>query len=117
MNAPATRTYEHCCEWAKEGHEITVITCAPNFPDGKVFKGYRNKWSKEIIDGIKVIRVKTFITANEGFYKRTLDYISFGVASFFTGLNIHTDIIVGTSPQFFTAISARCLLFSERSHG
>jgi glycosyltransferase involved in cell wall biosynthesis len=114
VNAPATRTFEHCREWVKEGHEITVITCAPNFPDGKVFKGYRNIGSKEIIEGIQVIRVKTFITANEGFYKRTLDYISFGVASFYAGLTIRTDIIIGTSPQFFTAISARCLAFVKK---
>jgi glycosyltransferase involved in cell wall biosynthesis len=111
VNAPATRTYEHCREWAKVGHKITIITCAPNFPDGKVFNGYRNTRSKEIIDGLQVIRVKTFITANKGFYKRTLDYISFGVASFFAGLTIKTDIIIGTSPQFFTALSARWLAF------
>jgi glycosyltransferase involved in cell wall biosynthesis len=111
VNAPATRTYEHCIEWIKLGHEITVITCAPNFPDGKVFNGYRNVKIRETIDGIKVIRVKTYITANEGFYKRTLDYLSFGIASFLSGLSIKTDIIIGTSPQFFTAVAARYLSF------
>ena len=43
VNAPATRTYEHCREWVKKGIDVTVITCAPNFPEGKVFKGYKNK--------------------------------------------------------------------------
>jgi glycosyltransferase involved in cell wall biosynthesis len=114
VNAPATRTFEHCSEWVKLGHEITVITCAPNFPDGKVFTGYRNVKAREIINGIKVIRVKTYITANEGFYKRTLDYISFGITSFFAGISIKTDIIIGTSPQFFTAVSARYLSFFKR---
>ncbi len=42
-NAPATRTFEHTREWVKQGHEVTVITCAPNFPEGKVFDGYQNK--------------------------------------------------------------------------
>jgi len=114
VNAPATRTFEHCSEWIKYGHEITVITGAPNFPDGKVFSGYKNVKTRETISGIKVIRVKTYITANEGFYKRTLDYISFGIASFFAGLSIKTDIIIGTSPQFFTAVSARYLSFFKR---
>ena len=78
VNAPATRTYEHCKEWVKQGVEVTVITCAPNFPEGKVYKGYRNKFiQRETNDGIKVIRVWTFITANEGFFKRILDYLSF----------------------------------------
>ena len=78
MNAPASRTYEHAKEWVKEGHEVTVITCVPNFPKGKVFDGYRNRlWQKEIIDGIEVIRVWSYIAANKGFARRTLDFISF----------------------------------------
>ncbi|EFB3478294.1 glycosyltransferase family 4 protein, partial [Escherichia coli] len=38
-NAPASRTYEHAIRWVKKGHSVTVITCAPNFPEGKVFSG------------------------------------------------------------------------------
>ncbi len=115
VNAPATRTYEHCKEWAKEGVEVTVITCAPNFPRGKVFDGYKNKlFQKEIIDGIKVIRVWTYISANKGFVKRILDYVSFMISSFIAGLFIKTDVIVATSPQFFTAISGRWLSFWKR---
>ena len=112
VNAPATRTYEHAREWVGKGYEVTVITCAPNFPHGKVYEGYKNKlFSREEKDGIKVIRVWTYITANEGFLKRILDYISFAVMAFFVGLWIRTDIIVATSPQFFTAVAGRWLSF------
>ncbi|MEC3906311.1 glycosyltransferase family 4 protein [Tamlana sp. 2201CG12-4] len=115
LNAPATRTYEHCKEWVKSGVDVTVITCVPNFPKGKVFNGYKNKlYQKEIIDGIKVIRVWTFIAANKGFVKRILDYTSFMVSSFLAGLFVKTDVIVATSPQFFTAISGRWLGFWKR---
>jgi glycosyltransferase involved in cell wall biosynthesis len=107
-NAPATRTYEHAREWVKLGHKVTIVTGAPNFPEGKVFDGYRNSWySKSELDGIEVRRVKTYITANEGFAKRILDFMSFMIMSFFAGLFVKKpDVIVGTSPQFFTAISA-----------
>jgi len=112
VNAPATRTYEHCVEWVKQGADVTVITCAPNFPKGKVYVGYRNKiYQKEVVEGIKVIRVWTYIAANKGFLKRTIDYISFAVSSFIAGLFVRTDIIVATSPQFFTALSGRTLSF------
>lgn len=112
FNAPATRTYEHCREWVKAGVEVTVITCAPNFPEGKVFKGYENKWRQiEMVDGIKVIRVWTYISANKGFLKRIIDFLSFMVMSFWTGLFVKTDLIVATSPQFFTAVSGRWLSF------
>jgi len=110
VNAPATRTYEHCCEWVKAGADVTVITCTPNFPQGIVYDGYRNKiFFREVVDGIKVIRVWSYITANEGFLKRTLDYISFGVSSFLAGLFVECDLIVATSPQFFSALSGRTL--------
>ena len=112
VNAPATRTYEHAREWVDKGYDVTVITCAPNFPHGKVYEGYKNKlFSREEKDGIKVIRVWTYITANEGFLKRILDYISFAVMAFLIGLWIRTDIIVATSPQFFTAVAGRWLSF------
>lgn len=115
VNAPASRTYEHCKEWIKLGAEITVITCFPNFPQGKVYEGYKNQWKKvEEIDGIKVIRVWSYISANEGFIKRTLDYISFSVTSFIAGLFEKTDIIIATSPQFFTALAGRTLSFWKR---
>lgn len=110
-NAPATRTYEHAREWVKLGHQVTIITGAPNFPEGRVFDGYENKWfSKDYLDGIEVRRVKTYVTANEGFVKRILDFMSFMVTSFFAGLFVkNPDVIVGTSPQFFTAVSAWAL--------
>ncbi|MEE9905291.1 MAG: glycosyltransferase family 4 protein [Chlorobium sp.] len=117
VNAPATRTYEHCREWVKQGVEVTVITCAPNFPQGNVYEGYRNRLlQKEEMDGIKVVRVWSYITANEGFLKRTIDYISFGVSSFFVGLFYDADVIVATSPQFFTAMSGRNLAWVKRKH-
>jgi len=115
VNAPANRTYEHCREWVRSGVEVTVITCAPNFPKGRVYEGYKNKlYQTEIIDGIKVIRVWSYITANEGFVKRILDYISFAVASFIAGLFVKTDLIVATSPQFFTALSGWLLSIFKR---
>ena len=105
VNAPASRTFEHCQEWVRAGHQVTVITGAPNFPQGKVYPGYRNRlWQCETMAGIRVIRVWTYITANEGFVKRILDYLSFMFMAIFAGPFVRKpDIVVGTSPQFFTA--------------
>ena len=109
-NAPATRTYEHCVEWVKKGTEVTIITCAPNFPQGKVYEGYKNKlYQTEIMDGIKVIRVWSYITENEGFSKRVLDYLSFAFMAFWVGLFQKHDVIIATSPQFFTTWAASAI--------
>jgi hypothetical protein len=103
-NAPASRTYEHTRRWVSAGHEVTVITGAPNFPSGKIHPGYRNSlWSHEMIEGVAVLRVWTYITANEGFARRTLDYISFMLSATFASMFIkRPDVIIATSPQFFT---------------
>ena len=108
VNAPASRTFEHCREWVRAGHRVTVITCAPNFPKGKVFDGYRNAlWQTEEMAGIRVIRVWTYITANEGFVRRILDYQSFMVAATIAAPFVRdVDVVLGTSPQFFTACAA-----------
>ena len=108
VNAPASRTYEHTREWVKLGEDVTIITCTPNFPKGKIFPGYKNKlWQTEVIDGIKVIRVWSYISANEGFFKRTLDYASFMISAVIASFFVKkVDIVIGTSPQFFTVCAA-----------
>lgn len=115
VNAPASRTFEHCREWVKKGDEVTIITCAPNFPKGRVYDGYKNKlYQKEQIEGIRVIRVWSYISANEGFAKRIIDFMSFAFMAFWAGLFEKADIIVGTSPQFFTTWTAETLSFFKR---
>lgn len=108
VNAPASRTFEHCRQWATKGHEITVITCAPNFPQGKVFDDYQNKlWQVEHIDGIKVIRVWSYIAPNAGFVKRIFDFVSYMVMAIIAAFFVQKpDIIIGTSPQLFTVCAA-----------
>jgi glycosyltransferase involved in cell wall biosynthesis len=116
VNAPASRTFEHCREWVRSGYEVTVITCAPNFPAGRVFDGYRNRlWQEETLEGIRVIRVWSYIAANEGFIRRTLDYISYMIAASFGSLLVKkVDIVIGTSPQFFTACAAYLVALVKR---
>lgn len=116
VNAPASRTFEHCREWVRAGHQVTVVTCAPNFPQGKVFPGYRNRlWQEEHMDGIRVLRVWTYITTNEGTVRRTLDYLSFLPAATLASLFVRKlDVVVGTSPQFFTVCAAALLAACKR---
>jgi glycosyltransferase involved in cell wall biosynthesis len=115
-NAAAGRVYERACYWIKWGHEVTVITCAPNFPEGKVYSGYKNRWYQvEQTDGIQVVRVKTFISANKGFLLRSLDFVSFMFTSIIAGLfQKKPDVVMATSPQFFAAVSGWVISFFKR---
>jgi len=102
-NAPASRTYENCKRWVRHGHKVTVITCAPNVPDGVVYDGYKNKLYQSVnIDGIHVIRVWTYIAANKGKIRRILNYVSYMFSAVFVSLFLKKpNLIIATSPQFF----------------
>lgn len=105
-NAQASLVFERALYWAKWGHDVTVLTCAPNFPEGKVYPGYSNRWRQvEQFSGIRVVRVKTFIAANTGKALRIFDYLSFMFAALLAGLwERRPDLVVATSPQFFAAV-------------
>lgn len=110
-NAVASRVYERACYWVEWGHEVTVLTGAPNFPEGKLFDGYRNAWRQvEILNGIRVVRVKTFIAPNQGVFRRVADFLSFMITAFTVGLfEPRPDVVIATSPQFFTAVAGWAL--------
>lgn len=107
VNAPASRTSEHCRLWARAGHDVTVITSAPNHPRGVVYPGYRNRlFQVEMMDGVRVVRVCTVLAANEGFALRTLNYVSFMISAALALLRLpRPDILVSTSPQFFCGLA------------
>ncbi|GAB6165757.1 glycosyltransferase family 4 protein [Thermostilla marina] len=104
VNAPATRTYEHCVRWVKAGHRVTVITCNPNHPKGVIYPGYRNRLraQRDVVDGIEVVRVWTLLAPNAGTVRRILNFLSYMVAAIIASFRIRkVDVVVATSPQFF----------------
>ncbi len=106
-NAAATRVHERACFWVRWGHDVTVVTTAPTFPQGRLFEGYRNRWRQtEIIDGIRVVRVKSFIAPNRGTVLRTLDFLSFMATGVIAACReARPDVVAATSPQFFAAVA------------
>ena len=83
------------------------LTCAPNFPHGVLYDGYTNPWHQvEVMDGIRVVRVKTYMAPNRGVVRRSLDFLSFGITGFGAALfETRPDVVAATSPQFFSAVA------------
>jgi colanic acid biosynthesis glycosyl transferase WcaI len=106
-NPPALRCSMHAKRWVERGHHVNIVTSFPNFPDGKVFGGYRQSlFKRETLDTVDVLRVPTLIFPNRAIFLRIVDFLSFMVtsciASFFVG---RPDVVMATSPQFFAAVS------------
>ena len=106
VNAPASRTSEHCRAWAQAGCDVTVVTCVPNHPNGKVYPGYRNRlWQVETQDGVRIVRLWTYLAANQGFAPRVLNYLSYMTAAILALPFLpKAEVVVSTSPQR----AARC---------
>lgn len=106
VNAPASRTSEHCRLWASEGHDVTVVTCAPNHPHGRLYAGYANRrFQQAMVDGVQVVRIWTYLAPNAGFGRRILNYLSFLVSAFTAMPRLaRPDIVLTTSPQLFCGL-------------
>lgn len=106
-NASALRTSAHAKAWVEAGCDVTVVTSYPNFPEGVLFEGYRQKlFERRMIDGVEVVRVATFIFPNAGTARRVLDFLSYMLAATIASLFVkRPDVVVATSPQFFAAVA------------
>ncbi len=62
----------------KRGHEVTVLTGFPNYPNGRVFPGYSIKlFQREVYDGVSIIRVPIYPDNSYSLIKRGWTYLSF----------------------------------------
>jgi glycosyltransferase involved in cell wall biosynthesis len=103
-NAPAARVHALAKEWSRLGERVTVLTGVPNVPSGIVYDGYENRLRQvEWIDGIRTVRVWTYVAANRGRVRRGLSFLSYmataGLAG--SGMRPRADIVIATTPQFF----------------
>lgn len=67
---------------SEQGHEVTVATGKPNYPDGKVFDGYR-AWGTQrerYLDRVDVVRVPLWPRGEGGAKNLILNYLSFALA-------------------------------------
>ena len=80
---------EICEELVARGHSVTVLTGLPNYPDGKVYEGFKKGHKREeSVRGVRVVRVPIVARGRDlkSFNKirRMANYISFPLASWFT---------------------------------
>jgi glycosyltransferase involved in cell wall biosynthesis len=76
-------------ELVRMGHEVEVLTGYPNYPGGKIFPGYRQRWfQRETIEGVSIIRVPLFPSHNSSGLRRILCYLSLAVSACIPGLQL-----------------------------
>ncbi|MFC3852763.1 glycosyltransferase family 4 protein [Salinispirillum marinum] len=69
-------------ELKKKGFEVEVVTGFPNYPGGRLYKGYKlGIYKREVIDGIKIHRVFLYPSHDASKIRRILNYGSFALSS------------------------------------
>ena len=99
-------------ELTQRGIDVTVITAIPDYPKGKFFEGYSLfKRRREIVNGVKVIRLPIIPRGKGGAIRLVLNYVSYFIcASIFTFFhafkNKYDAVFVHLTSPFFIGIPA-----------
>ena len=97
------RINDICKEWVKRGHEVTVVTGIPNYPQGRFYDGFG--WfhrRQEEYEGIHIVRLP-IIPRGKNEVMLMLNYIYFVISGFFwkvfTGIKADKVFIFEVSPM------------------
>lgn len=82
------------------GHDVTVITNRRHYFDENIEIGGTKHETPQVVEGIKIIGIRTTSGRRKSLFKRLLNYFSFSYMSYFVGSKIEKPdvIIVGTPP-------------------
>ena len=93
---------------ATQGHAVTVVTGFPNYPQGKIYEGFKIRiFQKEVVNGVTVIRVPLYPTPfRKSFKHRMINYVSFMLTAVYGGLMAKKpDLTYYYSPPIFIGIT------------
>lgn len=75
---PVTKPHELAVGLAQRGHQVSVITSIPSYPNGAFYPGYRLRlWQRETRDGIPIVRLPLMPDHSASGLRRMLSYTSF----------------------------------------
>lgn len=99
-------------EWlADQGHDVTVVTAPPYYPEWRVWQGYSAwKYTREKIGKVKVFRCPIWVPQKPSGKKRILHLISFAASCLpvmlWQAVSWKPDVVWAVAPDFFCAPGA-----------
>lgn len=109
MGAAANRIKNLAEGLYEKGNEVTVICPLPNYPKGKIFENYKNKFFfKEKINTIEVKRYWIFPSKSKNSLVRLLSMLSFSLSLWFSVFSFFKkkpDVFIVQSPPLLVGLS------------
>jgi glycosyltransferase involved in cell wall biosynthesis len=96
-------------ELMRRGHEVQVLTGFPNYPQGKLYEGYRLRpYQREVMSGVNVLRVPLYPSHDRSAVRRSLNYLSFCASASGLGALLvpPADVIYAYHPPITTGLAA-----------
>lgn len=102
-----TRHYELARHIAESGHRFTIVASDLSYLTGNKISGSKKLIETEMLGGIRLLRAYTYPSLHRSFVWRILSFVSFMVTSVLAAIrNGSVDVVMGTSPPIFQAVSA-----------
>lgn len=102
-----TRHFEFASRCVAEGHTFTIVASNLSYQTGERAVASRNLVTEQMIGGVRVLRAYTYPSLHRSFFWRVIAFLSFMPTSIWAALRSGpADIVMGTSPPIFQALSA-----------
>jgi colanic acid biosynthesis glycosyl transferase WcaI len=75
---PVSRPHDLAVMLRQQRHDVSVVTAFPSYPQGKIYPGYKKRFSQwETVDGIHILRVLHLFDRSYSAFRRVLSFLSF----------------------------------------
>lgn len=112
------RLFEFAKIFRDHGHDVTVLTAMPNYPDGILPDRYRGKFFvREKLDGLNVCRSYVLPAANSKPKRRMIGFITFLLSTLINSFRIKGkfDLVIASSPPVTTPLAGYLISLFRRA--
>ncbi|HKY55975.1 MAG TPA: glycosyltransferase family 4 protein [Anaerolineales bacterium] len=97
------------------GHDMVIVAGDSNYLTGLRTVKQQGVFVEQRIEGVSVLRAYSAETLHRSYFWRLISFASFTISSIWTALQVkHVDLVMGTTPQIFQAVSAWFVAFVRR---
>src|SRR5918996_4074501 len=102
-----TRHFEMAQYLRERGHELVIVASDLNYQTGQRTMERHGLFTEQVIDGVRILRSYIYPELHRSYFWRIVTFVSFMVSSLWTALSVKdADVVMGTTPQIFQALSA-----------